>query len=68
MSAIVEVALDSFGPDRLTCGSDRPAALPHRDHGPVRDATGKAVEAAAAALPGSGAGRIRHLEVPARAA
>lgn len=68
----VEVALDSFGPDRLMCGSDWPVALLNGDYGRVWDATRKAVEVAApgaaAALLGSNASRIYHLEVPARAA
>lgn len=68
----VEVALDSFGPDRLMCGSDWPVALLNGDYGRVWDATRKAVEAAAPgtaqALLGSNARRIYELEVPARAA
>lgn len=54
------------------CGSDWPVALLNGDYGRVWDATRKAVEVAApgaaAALLGSNASRIYHLEVPARAA
>jgi L-fuconolactonase len=68
----VEVALDSFGPDRLMCGSDWPVALLNGDYGRVWAATRKAVEAAAPgtaqALLGSNARRIYQLEVSARAA
>ena len=68
----VEVALDSFGPDRLMCGSDWPVALLNGDYAQVWDATRKAVEivapGCAQALLGSNARRIYHLEVPARAA
>jgi L-fuconolactonase len=68
----VEVALDSFGPDRLMCGSDWPVALLNGDYGRVWDATRKAVETCApgssAALLGANASRIYHLEVPSRAA
>lgn len=68
----IEVALDSFGPDRLMCGSDWPVALLNGDYAQVWDATRKAVEIVAPgcvqALLGSNARRIYHLEVPTRAA
>jgi len=71
-SRSIEVALDSFGPDRLMCGSDWPVALLNGDYGRVWDATRTAVEAAAPgsaeALLGSNARRIYRLEVPTRAA
>lgn len=68
----VEVALDSFGPDRLMCGSDWPVALLNGHYDRVWHAIRKAVEAAvpdcADALLGSNACRIYRLEVPASAA
>jgi L-fuconolactonase len=68
----VQVALDSFGPGRLMCGSDWPVALLNGDYSRVWDATREAVRAAApgdaAALLGANARRIYQLEVPTRAA
>jgi L-fuconolactonase len=68
----IEVALDSFGPDRLMCGSDWPVALLNGDYTRVWDATRKVVETlapgCAQALLGSNARRIYHLEVAARGA
>jgi L-fuconolactonase len=68
----VEVALDSFGPDRLMCGSDWPVALLNGHYDRVWHAIRKAVEVAAPdcadALLGSNACRIYRLEVPASAA
>jgi L-fuconolactonase len=68
----IEVALDSFGPDRLMCGSDWPVALLNGDYAGVWDATRKAVELAAPgcaqALLGSNARRIYRLEMPTRPA
>jgi L-fuconolactonase len=67
----VEVALDSFGPDRLMCGSDWPVALLNGHYDRVWHAVRKAVEVAvpdsADALLGSNACRIYRLEVPASA-
>jgi L-fuconolactonase len=68
----VEVAMRSFGPARLMCGSDWPVALLNGDYTRVWDATRRAVEivapGCAQALLGSNARRIYHLEVPASAA
>jgi L-fuconolactonase len=62
----VEVALESFGPDRLMCGSDWPVALLNGDYARVWDATRTAVQLLAPghaeALLGSNARRIYHLE------
>jgi L-fuconolactonase len=68
----VEVALDSFGPDRLMRGRDWPVALLNGHYDRVWRAVRKAVEVAAPdgadALLGSNACRIYRLEVPASAA
>jgi L-fuconolactonase len=68
MSRPVEVALASFGPDRLMCGSDWPVALLNGDYARVWDATRTAVQILAPghaeALLGSNAQRIYHLEIP----
>ena len=62
----VEVALESFGPARLMCGSDWPVALLNGDYARVWDATRQAVQNVAPgcvqALLGSNARRIYHLE------
>ena len=64
----LEVALESFGPDRLMCGSDWPVALLNGDYARVWDATRTAVQMLApghaGALLGSNACRIYRLEVP----
>ncbi|MFY9929387.1 MAG: amidohydrolase family protein [Streptosporangiaceae bacterium] len=66
----VEVALESFGPDRLMCGSDWPVALLNGDYARVWDATRKVVQVVApgcaGALFGSNARRIYQLDVPLR--
>jgi L-fuconolactonase len=63
----VEVALESFGPARLMCGSDWPVALLNGDYARVWDATRQAVQNVAPGcaqdLLGSNARRIYHLEV-----
>jgi L-fuconolactonase len=68
----VEVALDSFGADRLICGSDWPVALLNGNYGRVWDATRKAIAAVAAdsaeAILSANARRIYHLEVTTHAA
>jgi L-fuconolactonase len=68
----IGAALDSFGPDRLMCGSDWPVALLNGQYDRVWQAIRKAVEVAvpdcADALLGSNACRIYRLEVPASAA
>jgi len=69
----IGVALDSFGPDRLMCGSDWPVALLNGDYRRVWHATREAVEAAAPgsadALLGLNARRVYRLsEVPAHEA
>jgi L-fuconolactonase len=70
LSRPIEVALMSFGPDRLMCGSDWPVALLNGDYARVWDATRTAVRILAPghaeALLGSNAQRIYHLEVPSR--
>lgn len=64
----VEVALESFGPDRLMCGSDWPVALLNGDYARVWASTRAAVQIVApehaGALLGSNARRIYRLEVP----
>jgi L-fuconolactonase len=66
----VEVALESFGPDRLMCGSDWPVALLNGDYARVWDATRKVVQivapGCAGALLGSNARLIYQLDVPPR--
>jgi L-fuconolactonase len=68
LSRPVEVALMSFGPDRLMCGSDWPVALLNGDYARVWDATRTAVQTLAPghaeALLGSNAQRIYHLDAP----
>jgi L-fuconolactonase len=68
LSRPLEVALESFGPDRLMCGSDWPVALLNGDYARVWDATRTAVQMLApghaGALLGSNACRIYRLEVP----
>ena len=68
LSRPVEVALESFGPHRLMCGSDWPVALLNGDYARVWDATRTTVRTLAPghaeALLGSNAQRIYHLDAP----